>query len=70
VGVIMNTVTPLVRFANVSDAYMILYSDGLPPATEHTVAVDMQVFTAGGTVRIYATRNSRHWHQFDKAKKN
>jgi hypothetical protein len=35
--------------------YLMLYFRGLAPESQHTVAVDMQVYSAGGTVRIEAT---------------
>jgi hypothetical protein len=37
--------------------YLIVYFFGLPSAIQHTALVDMEVFSAGGSVRITATNN-------------
>ena len=37
--------------------HLFLFFTGLPPDTQHTVAVDLQVFTGGGIVGITATNS-------------
>ena len=53
---------PYVRFENFPGApslprHLFLFFMGLPPDTQHTVAIDLQVFTTGGIVAITATKS-------------
>ena len=53
---------PYIRFESFLGApslprHLVLFFTGLPPDTQHTVAVDLQVFTTGGIVYITATNS-------------
>ena len=53
---------PYIRFESFPGApflprHLFLFFTGLPPDTQHTVAVDMQVFTTGGIIGITATKS-------------